>query len=135
MNENYNIFHQRKTTCTFIYIQKVGRWTDEKVTCPQKYLDKGLKSPSPGSEKIPCNYSARGAKIQPRFGHSADQGKITKQVLPQRKCAITQKVKARDNEFENKQAHHSGGQEGLLRRSGGGYQKNITGKRRIRRRG
>ena len=67
---------------------------DEKVTCEQKYLAKGSKSPSQGSEKSPCKYSARGAKSQPRSSHSADQGKITKQVFPQGKFGVIQKVKA-----------------------------------------
>ena len=64
------------------------------MTCPRKYLSKGSKSPSPGSEKSPCKYSTRGAKSQPRFSHSSDQGKITKQVLPQGIFFVIQKVKA-----------------------------------------
>ena len=68
----------------------------------QKYLAKGSKSPSPGSEKSPCKYSSRGAKSQPRFSHYADQGKITKQVLLQEKFVVIQKVKGRDNECGKK---------------------------------
>ena len=78
------------------------QWTDEKVTCPQKYLSKGSKSPSPGSEISPCKYSARGAKSQQRFSHSADQGKITKQLLPQGKFVVIKKVKSRHNECKKK---------------------------------
>ena len=69
------------------------KWIDKQVTFPQKYLAKGSKIPSPGSEKIPGKYSARGAKIQPRFSHSADQGKITKQVFPHGKFVVIQRVK------------------------------------------
>ena len=72
---------------------RLERWTNEKVTCLQKYLVKGSKSPSPGSEKNPCEYSSRGEKSQPRFSHSADQGKITKQILLQVKFFKIQKVK------------------------------------------
>ena len=67
------------------------QWTDKKVAFPQKYLAKASKSPSLGSEKSPCKYSARGANIQPRFSHSADQGRITKQVLQQEKFGVIQK--------------------------------------------
>ena len=59
----------------------LGQLIDGKVTCPQKYLSKVSKSPSPGREKIPCKYSARGAKSQPRLSHSADQGNVTKQAF------------------------------------------------------
>ena len=55
----------------------------------------------PGSDKSPCKYSARGTKIQPRFNHSADQGKITKQVLPQGIFVIIKKLKARDDECKH----------------------------------
>ena len=44
-------------------------------------FSQGLEIPSPESEEIPCKYSARDAKSQPRISHSADQGKITKQVF------------------------------------------------------
>ena len=47
----------------------LGEMDRKKVTCPRKYLSKGFKIPSPRSEKIPCKYSARGAKIQLRFSH------------------------------------------------------------------
>ena len=49
-------------------------------------------------EKALVKYSVRGAKIHLRFSHSADQGKITKQVLPDGKFVVIQKVKERDNE-------------------------------------
>ena len=71
------------------------------MTCPQKYLAKGSKSPLPGSEKSPCKYSAGGVKSQPRFSHPADQGKITNEVLTQGKFVLIQKVKARDDECKN----------------------------------
>ena len=54
----------------------IGAMNRRKMTCPLKYLAKGSKSPYPGSEKIPCKYSARGAKSQPRFSLSADQGRL-----------------------------------------------------------
>ena len=110
-------------------------WTDEKVTCPQKYLAKESRSPPQGRNRSPCKYSSRGAKIQPRFSHSTDQGKITKQVLPQGNFFVIQKLKARDDECENEQAHHSGGEKGLRQRSGGGDQINVTGRRQILRKG
>ena len=106
-------------------------WTDEKVMCPRKYLSKGSKSPLPGSKKRPCKYSARGTKSQPRFSHSADQGNITKQVLLQGKFVVIQKVKEREDECENEQAHHSGRKEGLRQRISGGDQINVTGRQRI----
>ena len=45
---DYTNANQRSSSC-------LGRWTDKKVTFPRKYLSKGSKSPSPGSEKSPCN--------------------------------------------------------------------------------
>ena len=70
-----------------LYIN-LEQWTDKKLTCPRKYLAKGSKSPLPGSEKSPWKNSVRGVKSHPRFSHSADQGKITKQVLPQRNFLV-----------------------------------------------
>ena len=93
----------------------------------QKYLAKLSKSPSPGSEKIPCKYSARSAKSQPRFSHSTDQGKIAKQVLSHGNCFVIHKLKARDEECKNEQSHCSRGEEGLRQRSGRGNQKTIQG--------
>ena len=92
------------------YIQKVrhfsksetislGKWTDERMMCPLKYSAMGSKSPYPGSDKIPCKYSDRGAKSQPIFTHSADQGKLPSNCLPQGKLVVIQKVKARDDEW------------------------------------
>ena len=86
----------------------IFNWNNEqtKSDVPMEIFGQGLKIPLQGSEKIPCKYSARGAKIQLRFSHSADQGKITNQVLPQVKFVVIQKVKSRDDECKNKQARH-----------------------------
>ena len=67
------------------------------MTCPLKYSAKGSKRSCTGSEKIRYKYSARGAKIQPRFSHSADKGKLPSKCLPQGKFVVIYKVKARDN--------------------------------------
>ena len=67
------------------------------MTYPLKNLAKVSKSPQPGSEENPCKYSARGAKSQPRFSHSADKGKLPSKCLPQGKFVVIYKVKARDN--------------------------------------
>ena len=68
------------------------------MTCPLKYLSKGLKSPLPGGEKSPCKYSARGANSQPRIDHSADLGKLPIKCFPQGKFVLIWKVKTRDYE-------------------------------------
>ena len=47
--------------------------------------------------------------------------------MPQGKFVVIYKVKARDHEWENKESHQSGGQEGLRQRSGRGYQKTSHG--------
>ena len=43
----------------------------------------GLGKPLAREREKLCEYSTRGAKSQLRFSHSTDQGKITKQLLPQ----------------------------------------------------
>ena len=113
----------------------LGWWTDEKVKCPRKYFSRDLKIPLPRSQKRPCEYSARGAKIQPRFSHSDDQGNFTKQVFAARKVCRNTEIKSKKKLCKNYQPHHSGEQEGLRQRSSGGHQRNITGRRQIRRRG
>ena len=97
---------KRCRATTNIWRINLEQWIDEKVMLPWKYLTKGSKSPSPGSEKIPCKYSARNARSQPRFSNSADQGNITKQVFLQGKFVVIQKVKAGDNEYKNEQAQY-----------------------------
>ena len=57
-------------------------------------FSQGLGKPLAREREKLCEYSTRGAKSQLRFSHSTDQGKITKQLLPQGKFVVIEKVKA-----------------------------------------
>ena len=58
---------------------------------PTDIFSQGHKSPSPGGEKTPLKYSARGAKIQPQISHSDDLGKLPSSFLPQGKVSQDKK--------------------------------------------
>ena len=57
-------------------------------------FSQGLGKPLAREREKLCEYSTRGAKSQLIFSHSTDQGKITKQLLPQGKFVVIEKVKA-----------------------------------------
>ena len=66
----------------------IGAMDRRKSDVPTEIFSQGLEKPLAREQEKPFKYSARGAKSQPRFGHSTDQEKITKQVLPQGKFVV-----------------------------------------------